>query len=286
MSEKEAQALIAKAEKKASSFSWFGGSGKYEEAAELYCKAANQFKLAKRWQEAGQAFCKASEMLLQNKEVDEAASSLIDAARCFKKCSPEDAISSLRKAIEIMTDKGRFNAAANHQKEIAEIYESDLVDLQRAMDAYEIAADWYAGEERPAVANSCWLKVAHFAAQLEQYDKAIERFEQVANASVDNQLTRWSLKDYFLKAGLCHLCLGDAVGTQRAIERYCDMDVTFGSTRECQFLQSILEAYEAGDVEMFTQKVFEFDQLMKLDNWKTTVLLRIKRSISEEPALT
>lgn len=56
--------------------------------------------------------------------------------------------------------------------------------------------------------NKCLLKVAHFAAQLEQYDKAIENLETVATASADNQLTKWSIKEYFLKAGLCHLCTG------------------------------------------------------------------------------
>ena len=56
--------------------------------------------------------------------------------------------------------------------------------------------------------NKCLLKVAHFAAQLEQYDVAIEKLETVATASVDNPLTKWSLKEYFLKAGLCHLCSG------------------------------------------------------------------------------
>jgi alpha-soluble NSF attachment protein len=43
---------------------------------------------------------------------------------------------------------------------------------------------------------------------LGQYDKAIEKFEQVAYASLDNQLTKWSLKEYFLKAGLCHIVNG------------------------------------------------------------------------------
>jgi alpha-soluble NSF attachment protein len=38
---------------------------------------------------------------------------------------------------------------------------------------------------------------------------------------------------------------------------------------------------EAGDVEAFTGAVFEFDQIMKLDNWKTNILLTIKRSIGE-----
>jgi hypothetical protein len=54
--------------------------------------------------------------------------------------------------------------------------------------------------------SKCTLKAAHLAAVLGQYDNAIEKFESVAAASVDNQLTKWSVKEYFLKAGLCQLC--------------------------------------------------------------------------------
>jgi alpha-soluble NSF attachment protein len=32
--------------------------------------------------------------------------------------------------------------------------------------------------------------------------------------------------------------------------------------------------------------VVEFDQVTKLDNWKTNILLKIKRGIQEEPSLT
>lgn len=52
------------------------------------------------------------------------------------------------------------------------------------------------------------LKVGTFAAQLGYYDKAIEKFETVAHDSLDNQLMKWSLKEYFLKAGLCHIASG------------------------------------------------------------------------------
>jgi len=48
MSEREAQELVAKADKKATSSSWFFGGNKYEEAAELYTKAGNIYKMAKR----------------------------------------------------------------------------------------------------------------------------------------------------------------------------------------------------------------------------------------------
>jgi len=219
-------------------------------------------------------------------ERDEAGITYGNAAKCFKRCSPEDAISALKQAVEILTDSGRFHNAANHMKQVAEIYESDLVDLENSMRAYETAADWYAGEDSTSLANACWIKVATFAGQLEQYEKAFQVFEEVASASLENQLTKYSVKDYFLKAGICHLCTSDIVGTQRALQRYTTQDMTFGSTREYKFLEGLAEAVEAGDIEGFTEHVVEFDQLTKLDAWKTTLLLRIKQSISEEPSLT
>jgi alpha-soluble NSF attachment protein len=61
-----------------------------------------------------------------------------------------DAILSLEQAIGILTERGRFQSAAKHQEDIANIYESELIDLEQAMRAYDIAADWYAGESSTA----------------------------------------------------------------------------------------------------------------------------------------
>jgi alpha-soluble NSF attachment protein len=46
--------------------------------------------------------------------------------------------------------------------------------------------------------------------------------------------------------------------------------------------QALLDAMEAGDVEAFTNVVVDFDKMTKLDSWKTTILLRMKKSIGEE----
>lgn len=93
---------------------------------------------------------------------------------------------------------------------------------------------------------------------------------------------KWSVKDYFLKAGLCHLAVGDMVATTRALEKYRDMDPTFPSTREHQLLVDISEAVEAGDQEVFQDKLFQYDQMSKLDKWKAEILLRIKKGIEEK----
>ena len=41
------------------------------------------------------------------------------------------------KAVDIYTDMGRFTVAAKHHQTIAEIYETDVADLEKAMHHYE-----------------------------------------------------------------------------------------------------------------------------------------------------
>jgi alpha-soluble NSF attachment protein len=114
------------------------------------------------------------------------------------------------------------------------------------------------------------------------YYKAIENFEKVASSSVSSNLMKWSVKDYFLKSGMCLLAVGDMVAFNRAMEKYRDMDNSFSSTREHQLLVDLAEAVEAGDQEAFADKLFQYDQMSKLDKWKTTILLRVKNAIEEK----
>ncbi|KXS19201.1 alpha-soluble NSF attachment protein [Gonapodya prolifera JEL478] len=283
--ENEAIALIQEAEKKATYKSWFGSS-KLDEAAELYSRAANKFQLGKKWKEAGDAFLRAAEIQLRMQEPDEAAGSFVNASKAYKKTNAQDSVHSLEQAVAIYTDRGRFHIAAQHQKTIAEIYESDIQDYQKALMAYQTAADWYQSEESSALANNCLLKVGTFAAQLEQYAVAIEKFEFVASASVDNNLTKWSVREHLLKAGLCHLASEDIIAAKRALEKYQSMDVTFSSTREFLFLKNLTDAVEAADEQLFTDTVYEFDRMTKLDAWKTTILLRVKKTLGEPESIT
>lgn len=66
------------------------------------------------------------------------------------------------------------------------------------------------------------------------------------------------------------------------MEKYADAHVGFDTTREYDLLNKVIQSVEDDDVDAFTQYVFDYDKLSKLDNWKTTILLRIKRSLSDE----
>ncbi|WAQ88881.1 hypothetical protein PtA15_10A302 [Puccinia triticina] len=282
---------LAKAERKltssSSSFFGFGGSStsKIEEARELYISAANQFKVEKKWKDSGDAFCKAAECSLKLGEKDDAGNDFWSAAKSYNKSTPELGIACLRRTVEILIEKGRFRQAADRQKDIGRIFQQDAGDLQGALDAFLQAAEWYAQEDAHATANGCYKDAADLAAQLEQYPVAIENFEIVAQNSLSSPLTRYNVKEYFFKAGLCHLCTGDVVSTKRAIEKYAELDPSFVQQREYKFLLAIVDAYDAGNQEEFTNQVAEFDSMMKLDSWKTAILLNIKRGIQEEPGL-
>ena len=53
-------------------------------------------------------------------------------------------------------------------QDIADIYEKEE-DYPKAMEYYDKAADLYSGENVDSTSNQCKLKVAQYAAQLEQY---------------------------------------------------------------------------------------------------------------------
>jgi len=50
--------------------------------------------------------------------------------------------------------------------------------------------------------------VADLAAEEAQYPRAIENYEKVAKVSMNNNLMRYSVKDYLFKAGIVHLASG------------------------------------------------------------------------------
>ncbi|GAB1191117.1 soluble NSF attachment protein [Aspergillus pseudonomiae] len=280
--------LLQKADKAlqgaGSGFSFFGGrTEKYENAADLYTQAGNAFRVQKQNKEAGLAFEKAASIQTQSlNEPDDAANSLQEAFKVYRKSDPEDAARVLSSAIQHYVLKGNFRRAATQQQYLAEVYEVELGDQKKALEAYEKAAEWFDSDNAEALANKHYLKAADLAALEGDYYKAIEHYERIGRSSISNNLMKWSVKDYFLKAGICHLATNDLVATNRALENYRDIDNTFASTREHQLLIDLVQTIEQGDQEAFADKLFQFDQLSKLDKWKTTLLLRIKSNIEEQ----
>lgn len=288
--EAKARSFEAQADKRLQSGglkSWFEDkSAKYQDAAELYNKAANFYKLSKNMDKAGEVYLKAGNNFAQTQQKHDAASAYQNAAQAYIKSNPDGAVDAMKRAVDLYLDEGRFNMAAKAQKEIAEMFEKEQ-KLEQAMDSFTKAADYYESENSPSNAQSCRLKVAHFAASLGQFDKATEIFETCASAAADNKLLKFSVREYLLKASFCLLAAGDLVGAKRAAtEKYPSLCFEWSGSKESKFVEELVAAIEAYDQDAFTAAVQDFDSTNRLDQWKTNILLKVKETIKEETDLT
>ncbi|KAM9801025.1 alpha-soluble NSF attachment protein-like [Neosynchiropus ocellatus] len=284
--ELEAEALKKEADKKASSVGAlvgrvFGGSSKPEEACDLYIKAANMFKMAKNWPEAGKCFSKAGRIHQQSGRAHEAANDYINAGNAFKKVDPKKAVELVTKAIHIYTDMGRFTTAAKHHMTVGEICETQLDDVNQAVVHYQQAADYYKGEESTSSANNCLLKVAGHVALQYQYQRAVTIYEQIGTYCMDSPLLKYSAKDHFFKAALCHFCI-DMLNAKLAVQRYQEMFPAFSDCRECKLLKKLLEAGEEGDVDAFANAVKQFESITRLEPWTSSLVQRVKDTIRHQ----
>ncbi len=188
-------------------------------------------------------------------------------------------------AIRLHTEGSRFQQCARFEKEVADIHD-ESGNIEAARDAYARSADFYEGEDAQSSANSMRLKVAELSAKLGEFDRAVKLYDEIAKAALDNNLLRYSARGHMLCAGICRCAATefDPIGAQRALDEYREMDNSFPGSREDELLQGILTAKIEGDVEAFTNAVYKFDSISTLDEWKTTILLKVKNSIRDAEA--
>ena len=282
---------------------WFASSTeqKYEDAAESFTKAANAYKVGGWNDEAGAAYQRAAELYRDKlKSLNEASKCLSDAGACFKKSNPTEAVGCYRSAVTLLCDAGRLNQAAKLSKEIAEIYENDGAaeedNMERegnggggansaivaAIASYQQAAELFEMEKANSQASSCLQKVAELssgALDPPELLRAAEIYESLGRQCLESNLLKYNAKTHFLNGILCHLANGDSIGASQALTRFDSLDYTFADAREGKFAKQLVECVEAFDPEGLATACFEYDRISKLDPWKTSMLLRVKRSI-------
>lgn len=276
--------------KKSGFSSLFSSSNKYEDGRELLQKAAAQFKIAKNWQEAGDTYFKSGEIAEKNlKELFDASSDYTNAAKAYKNVNGEQAAKAYRLAINLHMEGNKFSSAARLWKELGELEEKNL-NVSAAAHCYEKAADCFEAEDSKANASSCWVKVADLALEQEEYARAVEIYEKVAAACADNSGMRWSVKDYLFKALLCQFALASSSPRQelepvrKAVEKYLDLLPQLDGTRELKLVQTCLDHFEQDNVDAFTDAVFDYDSVYKLDDLIAKTLLEIKKNLQNGPS--
>ena len=288
-------AFLQEAEATLKKSTWFASSSerKYEDAAESFTKAANAYKVGGCNDEAGNAYQRAAELYKDKlKSLGEASKCLSDAGACLKKSNPSEAIGCYRSAVTLLCDAGRLNQAAKLSKEIAEIFENDGASaedgssdaINAAIASYQQAAELFEMEQAKSQASNCLQKVAELssgALDPPELLRAAEIYESLGRQCLESNLLKYNAKTHFLNGVMCHLANGDSIGASQALARFDSLDYTFADAREGKFARQLVECVEQFDPEGFATACFEYDRISKLDPWKTSMLVKVKRSIED-----
>jgi alpha-soluble NSF attachment protein len=70
-----------------------------------------------------------------------------------------------------------------------------------------------------STANQCYQAAAEHSADLGDFGRAIELYEQVGDWSLASPLTKYSVKEYWLRACLCAMAMGVSFPLQRLMRR-------------------------------------------------------------------
>lgn len=258
----------------------------YEGAVELFNSAGAQFKLAKNYVRAGEAYMRAGDIAIRLKDPAAACNAYTESANSLKKVDVKKAGVMLGMAIQLNIENNRLGSAARLEREYAESLETDG-QLEEAIVHFSKAMDYFIAEDQPQAAMGCRVKIAKIHGDLDHFDKCYELYEEIGSTYTEGPL-KHQAKEYFVRALLCRLTevttdnrTEKCAECNEAWESYKQIDIYLKNTRESEFCEQVLSAVDEDDVDKFDEAVALLNELRMLDEWKTHVLLVIKKNFEQ-----
>jgi len=110
--------------------------------------------------------------------------------------------------------------------------------------------------------------------------RAAEIYEKLGRECLESNLIKYNAKGHFVCCIFCLLALGDSVAARMKLESFGAVDFSFTDSREGKLCTELTQACDDFDADGIATACFEFDRVSKLDGWKTSILVKIKRAIA------
>lgn len=273
--------FINQAEKRLKSISFFNPT-KYDDAIELYDKAAVQYKITNNWKDVAKLYVLCAELCEKYTTSFEACNFYVNAGNAYKRFDLNEAVNVFLIGAEIHQQKNNFSTAAKLYKEIGVCYEK-LMKQTEAIKMWKKASDCYNTADASTNSNQCLLRVADLYTENEEYKKAAELYEKISKNSLDSTTGIWTIKDHLNKALLCHfvsLLKSNSINLlEQKMEEYKDLCPRLEDSHEYKLIHNVLQTYLNDDIDQFNDTVFKYNEIYKLDDFKTKMLYNIKVSL-------
>jgi hypothetical protein len=98
----------------------------------------------------------------------------------------------------------------------------------------------------------------------------------VATKYLQTPLLKQSAKDYFFKAVLSYLTIGDMVGAKNCLGNAGIEDPGFEQSRQYTFLEAVFDSIEASDSNMFITAVQSHNKIMPMDKVLNSLVAQVR----------
>ncbi|XP_063076236.1 N-ethylmaleimide-sensitive factor attachment protein, gamma b [Engraulis encrasicolus] len=268
----EAHEHIAKAEKclKTSMTKW---KPDFDGAATEYSKAAVAFKNAKQFDQAKEAYLKEAEYHTENKALFHAAKAYEQAGMMLKdmKRMPE-AIQLIEKASIMYVENGTSGTAGIALDRAGKLMEP--MDLNKAVDLYQKAADVFENEDRLRQAAELLGKASRLLVRLRRLDDAAVSLQKEKNMYKEIENYPTCFKKTIAQV-LVHLHRGDFVAADKCVRESYSLP-GFSGSEDCVSMETLLQGYDEQDEDQ-VYRVCNSPLLKYMDNdyAKLAISLRV-----------
>eukprot|EP00924_Labyrinthula_sp_SR-Ha-C_P016634 maker-scaffold_6-snap-gene-10.5-mRNA-1 protein AED:0.05 eAED:0.05 QI:96/1/1/1/0.66/0.5/4/933/309 len=289
--EKRGLRFIEEGDKALQRFSWFGMTqgAKFDDAIAKYTRAANIFKMAESFELAAKSFEKVADISTQAKMSNfQVAQNYFLSGDSWKNVNKDKATDAYNFGIKLVVEEGRFGQGAKYSEQIGEMYEKEQ-DSSNAQIYFEQASKYFLADNSPTRSNKCLEKVAKIQAEnvedSDQLGKAASLFERLGDACLESNLLKFNARKHFFHCCLCHLARNDLVAVELKYEEFVQRDYSWKDSREGKLIESIISCLKDEDVDKFSDVLFAYDQISRLDPLQTSLLLKTKRALEPSPEL-
>ena len=280
---KRGDEFVEKAEKRLKAWSLFNKSGKFMDAGDLFTKAGNSYRSVREWLKAGEAYLKAADCYTHVNSLNDSASSYSEAAKMFAKDkeSIPRAIEAFNTAARMYQENSKPTNAARLLCDAAKLFQDDG-NLDAAIEALKNAATLYDDENQPMQATTQLGIVADILSQQKKWLEAGGMYKEVGLRRLKDKLTQLAAGEQFTKAVLCQMAGDDVVAAERSLQEIVSANPGWERSREFALLDAVMKSFQERDPNTFATALAEYDQIKRLDNWMTEVLLEIRKLIEGE----
>ena len=203
---------------------------KHDDAANMFYRSHISYKASGRFREAADSLILCAKMYEHQRMFLEAGTLYTESSALYDKVDKGECVRTLRKAISIYCDAGKFDIAARMERKVANMH-FESKHWEEAAFHYRKAANFLAGEQLLDQSDLCLSKASRCFQELGELDKVRELEEMICHGCVQSNLRRFNGRDHLFTAILTLLATDiDYQYENRTLSIYCCLSVFSDTT--------------------------------------------------------